>query len=210
MQITLSPDAIRALGCLIEKELSTPEYYPLTVNALKAACNQKSNRNPVVQFSETDLITAIDELMHHRIVGQVTGGGSRAVKYRHALVEAWGLSRSECAALACLALRGPQTVGEIKGRTERLYPFRDLEETQQTLSALISREEPLVVLTARRPGQKEARYAHLLSGSVDEIPDADVGESDAHGSSLHEKVESLAAALAELRTEFDSFRKQFE
>ncbi len=216
----LSLEAIRVLGCLIEKETSTPEYYPLTLNALKSACNQKSNRSPVVQYSETDVITALDELTHERIVGHATGSGSRVLKYRHALREAWELSGAECAALACLALRGPQTVGEVKGRTSRMYPFEDLAETQQTLVGLTEREDPLVILLARQPGQKESRYAHLLAGEADSeavgqdigVPTgaaADTTEGTRDGS-LHQSVESLRADLDQLRKEFDAFRTQFE
>jgi len=220
MENKLSVGAIRVLGCLIEKETSTPEYYPLTLNALKSACNQKSNRSPVVQFSETDVIRAFDELTHERIVGHATGRGSRVLKYRHALREAWELSPAECAALACLALRGPQTVGEVKGRTSRMYPFEDLDETQQTLVGLTEREDPLVILLARQPGQKESRYAHLLAGEADSeavgqdfsVPTgtaADTTESTRSGS-LYQAVEDLRADLDQLRKEFDAFRTQFE
>jgi len=216
----LSLEAIRVLGCLIEKETSTPEYYPLTLNALKSACNQKSNRSPVVQYSETDVITALDELTHERIVGHATGSGSRVLKYRHALREAWELSGAECAALACLALRGPQTVGEVKGRTSRMYPFEDLAETQQTLVGLTEREDPLVILLARQPGQKESRYVHLLAGEADsEAVGQDIGvptglaaarAESTRDASLHQSVESLRADLDQLRKEFDAFRTQFE
>ncbi|MCH8276068.1 MAG: YceH family protein [Bacteroidetes bacterium] len=207
METPLSKEAVRVLGALVEKEMSTPEYYPMTLNALRNACNQKSNRDPVVSYAEIDVMEALDELQQRRLAGHVTGAGSRAVKYRHALSEAFSLTAAECAGLACLMLRGPQTIGEVRSRTGRMYAFDDMAETIETLERLCSRGEPLVVHLGRMPGQKEVRFAHLLSGSVTEsaLLSASVGES-ASGAELEE----LRLELRRLREDFEAFRRQFE
>jgi hypothetical protein len=199
-------EQVRVLGALIEKERSTPEYYPLTLNSLAAACNQKSNRDPVTDLSESDVQRAIDELRRARLVGQSTGAGSRAEKYRHALAEAWSLGEPELALLAVLMLRGPQTVGELRSRTGRLFAFGSMEAVEEALSGLVGRPEPLVRLLERRAGQKEARWAHLLSGEPAESPaEAEAAPSGA----LAEEVRALRAELQTLREEFEAFRDAF-
>jgi uncharacterized protein len=233
MNGTLSGEAIRVLGVMIEKELSTPEYYPLTLNALKTACNQKSNRHPVVAYSESDVIQALDELEKWRLVGHASGAGSRARKYRHAAREAIDLSPAETAVMACLFLRGQQTPGEIKGRTGRLFDFESLSQLDQTLEGLMRREEPLVESVQRRAGQKEDRFKHLMGipesdqqnqSSVEsgidearELAGSPFGQDEfAHGESSHEasdlraQVVLLRDEMDRLRTEFDTFREQFD
>src|SRR5688572_22489101 len=159
----------RVLGSLVEKQLTTPEYYPLTLNALTAACNQKSNRDPVVSYDETTLLGAIDNLRDKNLVYLYYGSSSRTVKYKHMLPGVFDLDEPATAVMAVLFLRGPQTIGELRERTGRLHEFSGLGEVQETLDALARRDEPLVVKLERQPGQKEARYAHLLSGPVEAV-----------------------------------------
>lgn len=164
----LSAEEIRVLGCLVEKERTTPDLYPLTTNALRSACNQKSNRDPVVDYLERTVDQAMLSLRERKLARTVVGGG-RAAKHRHVLDEAWGLDHGEIAVLAVLALRGAQTPGELRGRTERLAVFDTPEDVVSTLEALAARDDPFVVQLGRRPGQKEARWAHLLAGEA-EVP----------------------------------------
>lgn len=217
----LSGEAVRVLGVLIEKSMSTPEYYPMTLNALRNACNQKSNRNPVVTFGETDVIAALDELQHRKLMGHVSGGGSRAMKYRHALAEQWEMSTGQCAVLSCLFVRGAQTIGEIKGRTGRLFSFGSLSKVEESLDSLGQRNPSLVQRVARRPGQKEARYMHLLSGGdvVQEMISPTVPASEPTGlvkSTLHvedglrAELDELREQIKRLRLDFESFREQFD
>ena len=184
---------IRVLGCLIEKQRTTPDVYPLSVNALRLACNQATNRDPVVDYDDSTIRTGLERLSSRGWVRLASGPGSRAVKYRHLFDEALDLSGAELSLLAVLMLRGPQTVGELKGRTERLHRFESLPQVDETLNALASRE--LVVRLGRRPGQKEERWSHLLGGEREEAPEhaspARVG--------LEERVERLEAQVAELR-----------
>jgi uncharacterized protein YceH (UPF0502 family) len=163
----LSAAEIRVLGCLLEKQRTTPDTYPLTLNALRAACNQSTNRDPVVAYDEATIRDAITRLSRRRWARLASGAGSRASKYRHLLDEALTRAPDELAVLCVLMLRGPQTPGELKGRTERLHPFADLAAVHETLDRLIERE--LVEQLPRRPGQKEERYAHRLSD--DEAPE---------------------------------------
>ena len=155
---------LRVLGCLIEKQRTTPDVYPLSLNALRAACNQSTNRDPVVDYDEPTIRAALDRLSRKGWTRLASGPGSRVAKYRHLLDDALGLVPSQSALLAVLMLRGPQTPGELKGRTERLYPFPSLEDVQRTLDELITRE--LVARLPRRPGQKEERYAQLLGDTA--------------------------------------------
>ncbi|MGH9945786.1 MAG: YceH family protein [Pyrinomonadaceae bacterium] len=218
MSITLSEIEARVLGSLIEKQLTTPEYYPLTLNALTAACNQKSNRDPVMALGETELLAAIDTLRDKNLVYLFYGSGSRTVKYKHMLPGVFELEDPAVAVIALLLLRGPQTVGELRGRSDRLYEFSDLGEVQETLDGLARRDEPLVTKLERQPGQKEARYAHLLSGAVDveqisyiTQPTVSSGSSASERITMLEKnVESLRTEISELRATFNEFRKQFE
>ncbi len=156
---------LRVLGCLIEKQRTTPDVYPLSLNALRAACNQSTNRDPVVDYDDATIRVALDRLSRRRWVRLASGPGSRAVKYRHLLDEALGLDAPAMAILCVLALRGPQTVGELRQRSERLHPFGSLEEVERTLDGLAARE--LAVRLPRRPGQKEERYRQLLGGDDD-------------------------------------------
>ncbi len=207
----------RVVGSLVEKQLTTPEYYPLTLNALTAACNQKSNRDPVVSYDETTIMKAIDSLRDKNLVYLYYGSGSRTVKYKHMLPSVYDLDAAGVATIAVLLLRGPQTIGEIRERTGRLHEFAGLNEVQETLDALTQRDDPLIVKLERQPGQKEARYAHLLSGEVIQQAASTVSRerSGAPASSdrfekLESELETLRTELAEFRATFDEFRKQFD
>jgi uncharacterized protein YceH (UPF0502 family) len=185
---------LRVLGCLIEKQRTTPDVYPLSLNALRAACNQTTNRDPVVEYDEETVRSALRRLEQRRWVRLASGRGSRAAKFRHLLDEALGVGDPELALLAVLMLRGDQTVGELKARAERLHPFPSLAEVHETLDRLIQRE--LVVRLPRAPGQKEERYRQLLGGEEELRPaPADV----APAGDLEARVERLEAEVAALR-----------
>jgi len=207
---------VRVLGSLVEKQLTTPEYYPLTLNALTAACNQKSNRDPVVSYVETTILAAVDSLRDKNLVYLFYGSSSRTVKYKHMLPSVFDISPQEVAVLAVLMLRGPQTLGELRERTGRMHEFASVGEVQETLDSLIRRDEPLVVKLERQPGQKEARFAHLLSGEVKaetfSAPSAQrTASSDGDRvEKLEQEVADLRRELTEFRSMFDEFRKQFE
>jgi uncharacterized protein len=162
--MTLDPVEVRVIGALAEKALATPDYYPMSLNALVAACNQKTGRDPVMDLAEPDAARALDSLTRKGLAGTTSGAGSRVAKYRHLLDHQFELDTPEVAALAVLMLRGPQTVGEVKGRTGRLYTFESLEEAEATVRRLAERDEPLVVELPVQPGRKEPRFAHLLGG----------------------------------------------
>jgi uncharacterized protein len=198
----------RVVGCLVEKQLTTPEYYPLTLNALTNACNQKSNREPVVSYDEQTVEKALQNLRDKNIVYVFYGSSSRVPKYKHILPDVFELEPSEVAALSVLMLRGPQTPGEINQRTSRLYDFRNLDEVVETLENLTKREEPLTIRLERQPGQKEVRYAHLLCGEVDEAMISN-WQKPAAGSQ-NERITELEVELQNLRAELDSFRESFE
>ena len=202
----------RVLGSLVEKQLTTPEYYPLTLNALTAACNQKSNRDPVVSYSDDDVTAAVDSLRDKNLVYLFYGSSSRVVKYKQMLPNVYDLSPPEVAVICVMLLRGPQTVGELRERTGRLFEFSNVAEVNETLDGLTHRDEPLVVKLERQPGQKEARYAHLLSGEVTQAavaPTANIPRSDRIGE-LENKIEAMQSELTALRAMFDEFKKQFE
>ncbi len=207
MKIELDDVEARVIGCLIEKEATTPDYYPLTVNALINACNQKTNRHPVVDFDEETVINALDSLRDKNLVYVFFGSSSRVAKYKHLFPKILDLAYPEIAILCVLMLRGPQTPGEIKTRTARLYSFSGIEQVEETLRALQQREEPLVVDLGRGPGQKESRFAHLLSGEV-EIPEAAASVPVIRASSP--KMDGLEQQIAELRTELAQLKQQFE
>jgi uncharacterized protein YceH (UPF0502 family) len=208
----------RVLGSLVEKQLTTPEYYPLTLNALTAACNQKSNRDPVVSYDETTIMSAIDSLRDKNLVYLYYGTSSRAVKYKHMMPSVFDLDAAGVALVAVLLLRGPQTIGELRERTGRLHEFAGLGEVQEALDGLTRRDEPLVIKLERQAGQKEARYAHLLSGPIDQSAVAPMRESRDVSSSgkedkiakLESEIENLRGEFASLRQTFEEFRKQFE
>ena len=214
MTFELSPEAMRVLGCLVEKEMATPEYYPLTLNALVNACNQKSNREPVMNLGEDDVVAALEELRREQL-SYKSSEGVRAVRYCHNLAGALKLTDEEQALLAVLLLRGPQTVGELRTRTERLCALNDLAAVETVLTGLQEREVPLVVQLPRQPGRKEHRYAQLLGGAV-EIGDSPMASEDP-GPSRQDRVAQLEAEMAELKTalaslqeQFSQFRSQFE
>lgn len=218
MSTVLTETEVRVVGSLVEKQLTTPEYYPLTLNALTAACNQKSNRDPVMSLGETEIMAAVDRLRDENLVYLFYGSGSRTVKYKHMLPSVYELDPAGTAVMAVLMLRGPQTIGEIRERTGRMHEFGDLNEVQQTLDDLSRRDEPLIVKLERQPGQKEARYAHLLSGAVDVTKLAAAAERTTSAGSasndriekLETEVERLGSELAEFKAMFDEFRKQFD
>jgi hypothetical protein len=201
---TLTDTEVRVLGALIEKEITTPDYYPLSLNALAAACNQSSNRNPVVHYDESTIAQALDTLREKKLIHLVDRSESRVTKYRHALYEAMNLGRPAIAVMCVLMLRGPQTVGEIRTRTNRLYDFSSLEEVETTLNSLMSGEPPRVTPLPRQSGQKEVRYAHLLSGEIrmPELQEAPEPELD--------RISKLERDVEDLKRQFEQFRKQFE
>ena len=208
----------RVLGSLIEKEMTTPEYYPLSLNALTNACNQSSNREPVVQYDEATVGDAVESMRKRALVRAVQQSGSRVMKYRHLLGETMTLDARQAALLGVLLLRGRQTLAELRTRASRLTSFESLEEVESVLTELSSRSpSSLVVRLPRRPGQKEARYAHLLSGEVtvdtSEPPAAVAGRPAADGeriAALEEGIQELRSEVADLRHQLEAFRKQFE
>jgi len=217
----LNPAEIRVLGSLVEKDITTPDYYPLTLNALTKACNQSSNRDPVVAFGEKDVVRALDSLREKSLAYEFQGADSRVAKYGHRFDKFFDLQRPEIAVLCVLMLRGPQTVGEIRGRTGRMHEFAGLGEVEAVLDALILRQAlPLVVKLPRQPGLKEQRFAHLLGGVVELPPPefaanqepavVEVRFENERLAKLEQDSASLRAELADLKRLFDDFRKQLE
>ena len=206
----LSDIETRVLGALVEKQISTPEYYPLTLNALTLACNQKNNRHPVTAYSENEVGNAVETLREKNLVYVFYGSTSRVPKYKHVMPEVLHTNAAETALMCALMLRGPQTPGELRGNAGRLYEFSGLDEVEQTLTGLISHEpDPLVTRLPRQAGQKEVRFAHLLSGEirVEDLPEA---APISPRQSLEQKVDALTAQVEELRQQFEQFKKQFE
>jgi uncharacterized protein len=199
----LHPIEVRVLGALLEKDLTTPEYYPLTLHALQNACNQKSNRDPVVNYDETTVAQGLELLRQKQLVMKVSGAGHRVEKYAHRLGESLNLGRRELALLAVLMLRGPQTVGELRGRTERMHPFADMEEVEHLLKSLSEHEPDPLVAPATR-----GRWRHLWS-SADVEPEGEA-ESSAPRLSLEGRVSALEHEIDELKRQLESFRRQFE
>jgi len=220
MNIILNEVETRVLGSLVEKDVTTPDYYPLSLNALVNACNQKNNRDPVMNLDEDTVQQALTTLQEKRLAGPTSSADSRVTKYEHRLQEAFNFTRGETAMLCVLLLRGPQTPGELRGRTERMHRFEDLTEVQSTLQRLMQRDPPLARVLPRQPGTKEARYKHLLAGDVEDFTDvaqaptpASVPRNPANAdrlSSLEDEVANLHREIAELKEQFASFRKQFE
>ncbi|HET9409148.1 MAG TPA: YceH family protein [Candidatus Sulfotelmatobacter sp.] len=235
--MVLSETETRVLGSLIEKDITTPDYYPLSLNALVNACNQKNNREPVMTLSEEDVRQALSTLQEKRLAGPASTADSRVTKYEHRLQEAFNFDRREIAILCVLLLRGPQTPGELRGRTDRMYHFEALDDVVSTLDRLAHREPPLATILPRQPGTKESRYMHLFSGEQPHqdirVPHVspilrDVGvstERDPAGSSpaaqvlpggadriakLEEEVAALRRELSEVHEQLATFRKQFE
>jgi len=239
MQLTLTPIEARVLGALVEKEITTPEYYPLSLNALVNACNQKSNREPVMTLDESAVRSALRSLSDQSLA-RSAGTDSRVPKYEHRLSDLFNFHRHEIAVLCVMLLRGPQTPGELRTRTDRMYSFEDLDSVHSALNLLMKREPSLVALLPRQPGTKESRYAHLFSGDSSAGMAAGVGAgaaTQAHASEsprsaqpssasaatstpasatterinqLESELSTLRAELADLRAQFAAFQKQFQ
>jgi len=204
---------VRVIGALIEKEITTPDNYPLTLNSLVSACNQTSNREPVMALTDDDVMHAVEALRKRSLVRAVQRSDSRTTRYRHLMAEGMGLDAGEQAVMCVLMLRGPQTPGELNTRTARLHQFADLATLERTLELLTLRNPPIVARLSRRPGQKEVRYAHLLSGQPAPDSAESVTLSDLPPSRiemLEQSVDSLRAEIAELRGRFEEFRKEFQ
>lgn len=215
----LNPEELRVLGSLIEKQLTTPEYYPLSLHALTAACNQKSNRDPLVSYAEATVVRALDDLRDKRLVAMVTTAGSRVPKYKHLFPETVGLDPRDTALLCELMLRGPQTAAELRARAERFTAMGDIAQVQAVLDGLAQRATgALVAKLARQPGQKEGRYAHLLGGPVAtgetaapaEAATVQVRAEQQRLARLESDVAALRAEVAALREQLEGFRRQFE
>jgi hypothetical protein len=200
---------LRVLGSLIEKSRATPDYYPMTVNAITLACNQKTSRKPVVSYDDETVMEALNTLKRRGLVSTATGGSSRAIKYKHNLAIVYPLIPSELAIICLLMLRGPQTPGEINTNAGRLYEFESIEEVQEMLEKLAGGETPFVLQLPKRPGQKEARYAHLLAGepeiSEEDEDDQPTGRSN---SGLEARLAKVEQELAELKEAFDKLMKE--
>jgi uncharacterized protein YceH (UPF0502 family) len=221
MDLLLEPVEVRVLGSLVEKQITTPEYYPLSLNALIHACNQKSSRDPVVSYDEHTVSHALDTLRDKKLVWLFRGADSRVPKYGHIFPEAFDLTNKEVAVMCVLMLRGPQTVGEVRGRTGPLYSFESLPDVEATLEGLIEREgQNLVMKLPRLSGMKESRYAHILGGPLD-VQELEValrtetrsGKTQALEErviNLQQEVADLRHELAGLKQQFEEFKKQFE
>src|ERR1700682_5213844 len=221
MPTILTDIEVRVLGCLVEKQITTPEYYPLTLNALTLACNQKNNRQPVTSLNETAVLEAVETLREKNLVYIFYGSNSRVPKYKHVMPEILHLSQTKLALMCFLMLRGPQTVGGLRERASRLYEFAGLEEAEDTLNSLITKDkdnEPLVARLPRQPGQKEARFAHLLGGELDleALAETEISQNagaNRHGtaeriSQLEHQVAALSEQMKSLHEEFAQFKKQ--
>jgi uncharacterized protein len=220
MNFILTDVEARVLGALVEKDITTPDYYPLSLNALVNACNQKNNREPVMTLDEEQVRQALASLQEKRLAGPSSGADSRVAKFEHRLQEVFNFDRREVAVVCVLLLRGPQTPGELRGRTDRMYHFEALEDVVSTLDRLAQRDPPLVRVLPRQPGTKESRYAHLFSGEP-EIADVAVSPPGPQASTQHEsnndrlihleeEVARLRSELADVQQQLAAFRKQFE
>jgi|APTNR8051073442_1049403.scaffolds.fasta_scaffold00346_38 uncharacterized protein YceH (UPF0502 family) len=219
--LILAPEEVRVLGVLIEKALSTPEYYPLSLNAVVMACNQKNNRQPLTAYDESLVVRALDALREKRLVAMVTEAGARVPKYRQLAGEQIGLDDKDLAVMAELLVRGPQTVGELKNRGERMSPLGDLAAVQTLLDALAQRSPALVARMARQPGLKECRYGHLLGGPLAGVAEGEpvplqepvravVRAEQERLAALENEVAVLRGELQALQADMAAFRKQFE
>ncbi|MFM9904604.1 MAG: YceH family protein [Pyrinomonadaceae bacterium] len=214
----LNETEARIVGALVEKQLTTPEYYPLTLNALVNACNQKNNRDPVVSYNESIVTNTLETLRDRNLVYVFYGSTSRVPKYKHMLPTVYELEPPEVAVIAVMLLRGAQTLGELRTRTERLYGFSGLGEIQETLDGLARRDDPLVIKLPVQSGQKEARFAHLLSGEIDveaiaaaqTVPQKRAGVDTERIEKLEEEVASLRIDVEAIKQTFEDFKKQFE
>jgi len=220
MNILFNEVEVRVLGCLIEKSFTTPDYYPLTLNALTNACNQKSNRNPVMSLEETTVVRGLDDLRKKGLSEKVLKADSRVPKYQHHFMSQFSLSRSQSAILCELMLRGPQTGGEIRSRSERMNKFQDLDEVEEILTGLMEAGNPMVIKLPRQSGQKESRYMHLFSGEpeikeqdrpvVDESATVQVRSENERIRKLEEELALLKNELHELKKAFTDLKSQFE
>jgi hypothetical protein len=214
----LSDVEVRVLGALIEKDITTPDYYPLSLNALVNACNQKNNREPVMALGEDAVRAALESLQRQRLAGPASGADGRVTKYEHRLQEVFNFDRRETAILCVLLLRGAQTPGELRGRAERMYRFEELEDVNATLEKLSQREPALVAVLPRQPGTKESRYMHLLSGSAPQAAVREMSRSSSSSSlegvdrvaGLEVEVAELRKEVADMRQQLAAFRRQFE
>src|SRR6266852_6742413 len=218
MEFRVTENEVRVLGSLIEKDITTPEYYPLSLNALLNACNQKSNRDPVMQLDKDAVRDALEGLQAQRLAGPARGADSRVTKYEQRWQEVFNFTRPEIAVLCVLLLRGPQTPGELRGRAERIHRFEALEDVQAALQKSMQREPPLVKVLPRQPETKESRYAHLLAGDVVEVETSvQAGAAVERNPADVERITRLEGEVADLRREvgevkdqLERFRKQFE
>lgn len=213
--IVLTAAQARVLGALVEKEVTTPEYYPLSLNALINACNQRSNREPVMNLDEEEVRLALRGLEDKQLAGRAKGADGRVTKYEHWLGEVFNFSRAETALMCVLLLRGAQTPGELRGRTERMHRFDELTDVTAGLQKLMDREPPLAAVLPRLPGTKESRYAHLLSGPVESMPvtatmPAFARRESGEDSGLEERVAQLEATIAELRQEMAALHQKID
>lgn len=210
VEYQLTEAEARVLGALLEKETTTPEYYPLSLNALMNACNQKSNREPVMTLDEDAVRGALRSLTEHMLARPAASDG-RVAKYEHRLQEVFNFHRNEAAVLCVLLLRGPQTPGELRNRTERLYSFDDLESVHSALNLLMKREPPLVKVLARQPGTKEARFAHLLCGEGGVFaPGKETDTAVGAAGESPERIERCEAEIETLKNEVAALRQQME
>jgi len=211
--VRLTAAEARVLGALVEKEITTPDYYPLSLNALGNACNQRSNREPLMNLDEDELRQALHGLERKQLAGRFRSGDGRVTKYEHWLGEAFNLNRAETALLCVLLLRGPQTPGELRGRTERLHQFDEISDVLAGLQKLMEREPPLAAMLPRQPGTKESRFAHLLSGPAESIllpASASPAEPPAPDPAYEERIAQLEAAVEELRQQVAGLRQKIE
>lgn len=212
MDILLNDIEVRILGCLIEKKTTTPDHYPLSLNSLTNACNQKSNRNPVVSYDEMSVVRGLDSLQEKGLSEKIYKLDSRVPKYQHSFTKKFDLSRREVAVLSVLILYGPQTTGEIRGRSNRIYKFDDLNEVEKVLDGLLNKEQPILLKLPRQTGRKERRYMHFLSGKpeIKELEKPLPQEvATLQVRAENERIAKLEDELATLRREFDDLKKDF-
>lgn len=214
--LRLTAAEARVLGALMEKEVTTPEYYPMSLNALVNACNQRSNRDPVMDLDEEDVRLALRGLEEDGLAGRARGADGRVTKYEHWLGEAFNFSRAESALVCVLLLRGPQTPGELRGRTERMHKFEEIGDVLAGLQKLMEREPALAAVLPRQPGTKESRYAHLMSGEVEAAalmaasPATPVRREASEDAGHEERIAQLEATVAELRNEVSELKRKFD
>jgi len=216
--LNLNQTEVRVLGSLIEKDITTPDYYPLSLNALVNACNKKNNRDPIMTLDENSVRNALGSLQEKRLAGPAGGAGSRVTKYEHRLQEVFNFDRREIALICVLLLRGPQTPGELRGRSERMYRFETLDDAQSTIQRLSDRQPPLVRVLPRQPGTKESRYVHLFVEDTwpteayppHLAPEARAANDSPRLAALETEVSSLKKEIVELKQQLSDFRNQFQ